>query len=694
MCSFKERIVAEYDAKNIRNVIILSHSSAGKTSVTEHLLSEGGAIPKPGSVDQGNTVSDYNKDEIERKISIDSSMSHFTHNGVKVNVIDTPGYADFVGEVISGLVAVEGAVLLVNAVNGVETGTNQAFKFIQNRGIPVIIFINKMDKEQADFIKCVDALQNKFGKKCIVIGYPIGKESSFEGVANLLTKEGIDSLVGQDKERVRKMSEMLVEGVAESDDALLEKYLEKGELSQEEIKGAFKKGVIEGKIIPIIAGSATTHLGIKELLNAIINYLPSPADAPAKEGVNLNDNSAVKIEPKKDAPFSTQVFKTISDPYVGRITIFKIFSGSLNSNATLYNTTKRAKEKIGQLSIMEGKQLKPVDSLGAGDIGCVTKLKETLTGDSFSDEKNPIRFPDINVPEPAMSFSIKPKTRSDEDKISAAIHKLTAEDLVFKAEREPQTKELIVSGMGDLHLNIMINRLKDRFGVQVDIGMPKVAYKETIMAKGDSQYRHKKQTGGAGQFAEVWMRIEPLPRESGFEFVNEIVGGAIPAAFIVSCEKGIKAAMQSGVLAGYPIVDVRAIVYDGKTHPVDSKDIAFQIAARSAFKEACQKAKPALLEPIMDVEFVVPEEYMGSITGSLNSRRGRILGMEPGEGIQIVKTKVPLEEMYKYVNELKSITAGRGTYTMKFSHYEQVPSNIAQTIIQKAKQAKGEGTEE
>lgn len=685
--------MAGYDAKSIRNVILLGHQSAGKTALAEHLLSEAGAIPKPGDIDQGNTASDYNKDEIERKISINSALLHFTRDGIKVNLVDTPGYADFIGEVISGLAAVEGAVLLVNAVNGIETGTNQALKFIQSRKIPLVIFINKMDKEHADFAKCVDALQNKFGKKCIVIGYPIGQESSFKGIANLLTKEGIDSLEGEDKEKVQKMSEMLIEGVAESDDALLEKYLDKGELSQEEVKGTFKKGVLEGKIIPIITGSATSHIGIKELLNTIINCLPSPVDVSAKEAVNPKDNSAIKVEPKKDAPFSAQVFKTISDLFAGQITIFKIFSGAISSNSTFYNVAKGMREKIGQLQILEGKNLKPVDTLNAGDIGCVTKLKGTATGDSLGDEKNPIAYQEIKAPEPVISFSVKPKTRHDEDKISDALHKLTAEDVAFKATRDAQTKELIISGMGDLHLKIMINRLKERFGVQVDIGTPKVAYRETILAKGDAQYRHKKQSGGAGQFAEVWLRVEPLPRGDGFDFVDDIVGGAIPAQFVMSCEKGIKSAMDTGFLAGYPVVDVRAAVYDGKTHPVDSKDIAFQIAARKAFKEACSKAKPILLEPIMEVEFIVPEEHMGGVTGSLNSRRGRILGMEPGDNVQTVKAKVPLEEMYKYANELKSITAGKGTYTMKFSHYEPVPSNITQNIIAKVKQAKEEGSE-
>ncbi|MCK4463740.1 MAG: elongation factor G, partial [Candidatus Omnitrophica bacterium] len=380
------------------------------------------------------------------------------------------------------------------------------------------------------------------------------------------------------------------------------------------------------------------------------------------------------------------------DPYLGQISVMRVFSGTLSSNTNVFNVSKNTREKLGQLFYLNGKKETHTDRVHAGDVVCVVKLKSTLTGNSLTDEKNQVKFDDINFPEPAISFSIKPKTRSDEDKISNALHKLTAEDNTFTIKRDAQTREMIASGMGDLHLVIMINRLRKRFGVQVDIGTPKVAYKETITAQGSSQYKHKKQSGGAGQFAEVWMRIEPLPKGTGFEFVDEVVGGAIPAAFIVSCEKGIKAAMESGVLAGFPVVDVRAIVYDGKTHPVYSKDIAFQIAARSAFKEASQKAKPVILEPIMDVDVIVPDEYMGDITGSLNQRRGRIMGMEPGDGIQTIKAKVPLEEIYKYVNELKSITAGRGEYNMRFSHYEVVPSNIVQTIIANAQKAKEEAT--
>ncbi|MFA5256430.1 MAG: elongation factor G, partial [Candidatus Omnitrophota bacterium] len=398
------------------------------------------------------------------------------------------------------------------------------------------------------------------------------------------------------------------------------------------------------------------------------------------------------VDPNK--PFAALVFKTLSDPFLGQISMFKVFSGKLQSNGGFYNVNKGVREKIGQIFTMMGKSQIPMSLVQAGDIACVAKLKDTRTGDSITDDKNPLKFDDIKFPEPAVSFSLKPRTRADEDKISNAIHKIMAEDPTFRVTRDEQTKEMIVSGMGDMHINMMINRMKMRYGVQVELGTPKVAYKETILGKGDAQYRHKKQTGGAGQFAEVWMRIEPLQRGDGFQFVDEVVGGAIPRQFVVSCEKGIRSALNSGSLAGFPVVDVKAIVYDGKTHPVDSKDIAFQTAARHAFKESMLKAKPVILEPIMDVDVTVPDEVMGDITGSLNSRRGRIMGMEPGEGSQTVKAKVPLEEMYKYVNELKSITGGRGTYTMSFSHYEVVPSNLAQSIIEKAKLSRKEETED
>lgn len=680
--------MAIYGPKNIRNIILMAHSGAGKTSFGEGLLYNAGAVSSMGSIDSGTTISDYNDDERQRKSSINFSILTFPFQDVKINLIDTPGYAEFIGEVMGALVAVESAILLIDATSGIEIGTEQFWKLAKDWKLPTTIFINKMDSEHADFQKCLEAIKKKFGRSAAAISYPIGKGSNFSGVIDLLTKEGLDKAQEHEKKEAEKLSSELVESVAEQDDALLEKYLEGKQLSSDEVKGSLRRSILERKIIPVLAGSATHNLGLKEALIAILEYLPQAAERPPVAATDGSTDEELELGIATDLPFSAQVFKTIFDPYVGQISVIKIFSGKLSPNSDFLNVTKSSKERVGQLFMLNGKSQTQISEAFAGDIVALLKLKVTQTNDSLSSEKRPLKFQDIIFPEPAISFSIKPKTRSDEDKISGALHRLTAEDCTFKATREQQTRELIVSGMGDLHINLMVNRMKSRFGVEVDMGTPKVAYKEAITAKGESQYRHKKQTGGAGQFAEVWMRVEPLARGGGFEFVDEVVGGAIPKSFIISCEKGVRAAMQSGALAGFPIIDVRAVVYDGKTHPVDSKDIAFQIAARQGFKEACLKAKPVILEPIMDVGVTVPDEFMGDITGSLNSRRGKIMGVEPGEGFQTVKAKVPLEEMYKYVNELKSITGGRGSYAMTFSHYEIVPSNLAQQIIEKAKRSK------
>jgi len=682
------------ESKDIRNVIVLGHSGSGKTTLVEHLLFAGGGVTKAGSVDKGDTVSDYNEDEIERKISINSSISHIISNNTKINLIDTPGFNDFIGEVIGGLRAADAAIVVVNGVSGVEVGTERYFKMAKNAGIPIALFVNRLDKELSDFSRTFDQCVKKFGKHCVAVTYPIGSTASLTGVADLLMKENFDKLDGAGKDEAQTMMESLTEDVAEVDDTLLEKFLEKGDLEQGEKTKAFKKAFLGGNIIPVFAGAASADIGVNSLLTSIVRSFPSPLDCKPVEAANLGTKEDVTLECNPTAPFAGQVFKTISDPYIGQISIMKVFSGTVASNAGGYNTVRSEKEKLGQIVLLNGKKDSPVDMLKAGDIGCITKLKNTHTGDTLCDEKHPVLFKPIDFPEPAISFSIKPKTRSDEDKISTALHKLTAEDNVFKINRDPQTREMIASGMGDLHLNIMVHRLRTRFGVQVDIGTPKVAYKETITSHADAQYRHKKQSGGAGQFGEVWLKVDPLSRGQGFEFVDDVVGGAIPGPFVVSCEKGIRASLDTGILAGFPIVDVKATVYDGKTHPVDSKDIAFQIAARHAFKDACQKARPVILEPIMDVDILVPDEYMGDVTGSLNQRRGRIMGMEPGEGAETIKAQVPLDEMYKYVNELKSITAGRGTYTMRFNHYEVVPSNIAQVIIANAAKHKQEEKEE
>lgn len=666
--------------KDIRNVVFLSHSSEGKTTLVENLLFRAGAIAKAGSVDEKNTVSDFNEDEKERKCSINLSVSFYEKDGVKVNMLDAPGYLDYVGDAIAGISAADAFILLIDAVGGIKVGTTKFWKIVREKNLPGLIVINKMDKENADFSKVMEDVTKRFGKHCVPLYYPIVSGGAFSGLENLLTREGIDKLSGDEKSRAEALSSSLTEGVAESDDALLEKYLETGTLSLEEEAKALRAGIDAAKIIPVVPAAVYKGIGVSEIMGIIKDYLPSPLDEPVPEAQTL-DGKEISVEPKADDAFSAQVFKTISDPYAGQISIMRVRSGKVSTNQTVKNTSKEGAEKLGQLVFLKGKDQVPADLVVAGDIVAAAKLKNTATNDTLAEDKRPLKFRDINFPEPAVSFSIKPKTKADEDKISNVLHKLTAEDPAFLITRDEQTHEMIVSGMGELHIRTMIGRMKNRYGVDVEMGTPKIAYKETIAANGDAQYRHKKQSGGAGQFAEVWLKVSPVERGEGFKFIDEVVGGAIPRPFIASCEKGIKNAMKEGFLAGYPVVDVAATVYDGKTHPVDSKDIAFQIAASHAFKEACHKAKPVLLEPIMNVEITVPEENMGDVTGSLNTRRGRVLGMESETGQQLVKAQVPLEEMYKYANELKSLTGGKATYSMTFSHYEIVPSNIAQKVI-------------
>ena len=678
------------DTKDVRNIVLISHSGAGKTTLVENMLYKGRSISRKGSISEGTTVSDYSDDEKSRKTSIDLSVSFYEKDGIKVNLLDAPGYLDYVGEVVAGVSAADAFILVVDAQAGIEVGTVKFWKLVQSKNLPGAIVINKMDKHNADFTKVLESIRERFGKQCVALCYPNGKGEAFTGFANLLTKVGLDSLHGDDKDKADVLSNEMTESVSESDDALLEKYLEEGDLSTNELKAAFRKGVVSGKVIPVIPVCCEKEIGVEQLMTIVKDYFPSPLDRPYEVAEKIQDGEdiTVGIEPKADASFSAKVFKTISDPYAGQITILKIKSGTAINNQSVKNVSHDDSEKFGQLFYLKGKEQVHVDVATAGDIVAISKLKHTHTGDSLSDEKNPIKFKPINFPEPAISFSLHPKSRSDEDKISGVLEKLAAEDPTFISVLDAQTHELVISGMGELHLKTMISRMKDRYGVDVEIGTPKVAYRETILGKGESKYRHKKQSGGAGQFAEVWMRIEPLSRGEGFLFVDEVVGGAIPKQLVGSCEKGVKNALKAGTVAGYPVTDVKVIVYDGKTHPVDSKDIAFQIAAAHAFKESCHQANPCLLEPIMNVELTVPEENMGDIAGSLSSRRGRVQGMSPEGNVQIVKAQIPLEEMYKYAKELKSLTQGRATYHMSFSHYEIVPSNIAQKISEESKKEK------
>jgi len=638
------------ELKNKRSVILLGHAQSGKTTLSESMLYLCHSTSRKGKVEDGTTLSDYSFDEIERKNSINLSLLYCDYKGYRIQILDTPGYADFFGEVVSGIRAVDSGIIVVDASSGVEVGTERAWQVLEENNLPCLIFINKTDKPDTDSQKTLGDIQDVLSKKALVIG---------------------------------AMDEpALVEAVAESDDKLLEKYLENGTLSPDEVKVGLTQAVIRRKVFPVVSGSAAQDKGIQELLDAITKYLPDPCERTRPKVFDpASPDKEKELTLSNEAPFSAFVFKNISDPYVGQLTLLRVFSGSLASNTGFYNVNKKTKERIGQIYILQGKEQKPVDSASCGDIAAIAKLKETTISDSLSSDKEQFLYPATVFPEPAISASVKPKSREDEEKISGALHKLAAEDPTFKVHHDPQTKELIISGLGDLHLDIMVGRMKKRFNVAVDLGTPKVSYKETITKSTKVQGKFKRQSGGRGQYGDVWIEVQPLERSKGFEFVDKIFGGAIPRNFIPSAEKGIRQACVEGAVAGYPIEDIRVILYDGSYHEVDSSDMAFQIAGAMALRKAVAEAGPALLEPIMDVEITIPEEFLGAISGDVNSRRGRIMGMEVKGRLQVVKAQVPLSEMFKYANDLRSMTGGRGMYTMRFSHYEEVPHKIASGII-------------
>jgi elongation factor G len=638
------------NAKDKRNFILLGHAQSGKTTLAESMLYFCKATTRKGKIEDGTTVSDYSFDEIERKNSINLSLLFCDYQGKRLQIVDTPGYADFGGEVIAGLRAVDSAILVVDALSSVQVGTEKAWQFLEEEGLPCMVFINKTDKEGADVNRVLADLKSSLSKNCIIV-------------------ESLED-------------PLLMEAIAESDDSLLEKYLSVLRLSVDEIKNGLSQAVIKRKLFPVIVGSAAADKGIRDLLDDIVQYLPDPTQrAPVKFKDPAKPEESKEAALKEDAPFSAFVFKNISDPYVGQLSLLRIFSGAIASNTGFYNVNKKVKERIGQIHILQGKEQRNIESASCGDIIALAKLKDTMLSDSVSTEKDQFLFEPLIFPEAAISASVRPKSREDEEKISDALHKLAAEDPTFKVTHDPQTKELIISGLGDLHLAIMVGRLKKRFNVSVDLGTPKVSYKETITKSLKVQGKFKRQSGGRGQYGDCWIEVSPLPRGSGLEFVDKIFGGAIPRNFIPSVEKGVRQAASGGAVAGYPIEDVRVTLVDGSYHEVDSSDMAFQIAGAMALRKAIMDAGPVLLEPIMDVEISIPEEFLGAISGDINSRRGRVMGMEIKGKQQIVKAQVPLSEMFKYANDLRSITAGRGVYIMHFSHYEEVPHKVSAPII-------------
>ena len=657
------------DTGKKRTFLLCGHAQSGKTSLAESVLFKCKATSRLGSVTDDTSISDYETDEKDRKSSINLAVLNCNYKGNNLQFIDLPGYLDFIGEAITGSRAVDFAVIVVDAVDGVGVGTEKVWDILRRENIPCLFFINKLDKEDTDYKKTLDDIKKSLTKKAVSLAVIEGNNS-----INIL----------HNKDKGSGLYANVVEAVAESDDALCEKYLDTGSLSEEEIFSALKKGIINSQVFPVIGGISLKDVGIDFLLDVMVEIMPSVADSLPRKAKDASGNE-VMVEPKLDAPFSAQVFKTVIDPFVGQLTIFRVFSGKLSSNSEFYNVNREHKEKFGQLYQLQGKQQNAVDGVCAGDIAAVAKLKDTQTQDTLAESSRKLEFEPLEFPSPAYSASVKPKTRQDEDRISQALARLTSEDPTCKVSRDAQTKELIISGMGELHIHVIIERMKSKYHANVELGTPKVPYFETLKKEIEVSHKYKKQTGGRGQYGDVSLKVEPLERGKNFEFVNKIVGGAIPRNFIPSVEKGIRKAMATGFLAGFPINDIRVTLFDGSYHPVDSSDMAFQIAASMALKKAFEQAGSVLLEPVMDVEIVVPEEFMGQITGDVNSRRGKVMGMESKGKNGAVKAQVPLAEMFKYTSDLRSVTAGRGNYSMSFSHYEIVPGRITQGVIDKAK---------
>jgi len=675
----------QYGIDSIRNLCLLSHAGAGKTSLAEAILFTAKATSRLGKVDDGGTTSDYDPDEVKRQISLNLTMLPAEWQETKINLIDTPGYADFVGEVRAALRVSEGAVITICAASGVEVGTEQVWAYCQEASLPRLIFINKMDRENADFYRTVGEIQARFGPRCVPLYLPIGAQSDFQGIVDLLAMKAYTGSPAKEAEipaamqdKVNSFREKLVEAAAEVDDALIEKYLGGEELSLEELSRGLRQGTVSGRVIPILAGSALQNVGVISLLDAIRSYLPSPQE---REVVIVSDSTEQKVTPSETAPLAALVFKTSADPYVGKLTYLRVYNGAIDSNSQVWNANRNEAERIGQLLLVRGKTQEPVSQLKAGDIGAVAKLGVTGTGDTLSGRDKPQKIAPVVFPEPIFSQAVHPKTKADVDKLGTALSRLVEEDLTLRVRKEPDTGETILSGIGETQLEVAAERMLRKFGVKVELDTPSVPYKETITASAKAEYKHKKQTGGHGQYGHVCLAVEPLERGSGHEFVDKIVGGAIPKNYIPAVEKGVNEAIHEGVLAGYPVVDIKMIAYDGSFHPVDSSDICFKIAGAGALKRGLAEAQPIILEPIMNIKVTVPDEFTGDIIGDLNTKRAHVLGMNPQDGANVIEAMVPQAEIMRYAIDLKSLTQGRASYKVSFSHYEEAPPNVTQKII-------------
>ncbi len=679
----------QYTTEQIRNVVLLSHSGAGKTSLSEAMLYSAGAITRLGKVDQGNTTSDFDPDEVKRKISIYLSLVPCEWQGLKLNIIDAPGYADFIGEIKAAMRVADGAVFVVCATSGVEVGTELTWSYVDERegqGFPRLVFINKIERENADFFKVLGELHTHFGKKCLPVALPIGEQDKFQGVVDLVAMkayvQGKESDIPESlKAQAEEYREKLVEAVAETDDSLISKYLDGEGLTEEEVRNGLRASTINGSIVPVLVGSAHENAGTSLMMDAICGYLPSPKDLGPIAAANTRSKQEEQLEADPAGPLAALVFRTSADPYVGKLTYFRVYSGTLHSDSVAWNANRDTQERIGQIYMMRGKNQEPIADVIAGDIGVVAKLSATVTGDTLCSKERPLTVAAIQFPHPCMSVAVRPKTKADMDKLGSSLTRIAEEDPSLRVSRDPDTLETILSGLGETQLEVAVEKMQRKFGVEVIIETPKVPYRETITVATRAEYKHKKQTGGHGQYGHVLLKLEPLPRGTGFEFADAVVGGVVPKNYIPAVEKGVMEAIHEGALARYPVSDVRVTLYDGSYHAVDSSDMSFKIAGAYAMRKGFAEGSPVLLEPIVKMKITVPDSYTGDIMGDLNGKRAKVLGMNPQHGWNVIEAYAPLAEVQRYAIDLRAMTQGRGIFETEYSHYEEVPAHVAQRII-------------
>lgn len=680
-----------FSTDHIRNVGLFGHGGHGKTTLAEAMLYKSGAVSRVGRVDDGTSVSDYDPEETRRHISVQLSLLPLEWHGLKINVIDTPGYADFLGEVVAGMHVADSAIVVFEAVSGVEVGAERAWTYAAQRGLPRLVVIGKMDRENADFDRALEHVRGRFGNRIVPIQLPIGSQDKFRGIVDLVTMR---AYIGPDnteedipadlRDAAEAARETLIEAAAEGDDDLLNKYLEGNSLTDDEIRRGLREGTLHGSVFPVLCTAALANTAVQPILDAIEHFLPSPLDLPAISVQDENEQ-ARELRPNDNGPLAALIFKSTADPYVGKLSFFRVYSGVLHSDSHVWNTTRGREERIGQLFVVRGKSEEPTTQLGPGDLGAVAKLQHAGVGDTLSSREHPLKLEPIHFPEPMYTMAIQPKTKADLDKLSTALARLVEEDPTIRVHKDPDTGETLVEGIGESHIDIAAERMHRKFGVEVTLSQPRVPFKETVHGTSKAEYKHKKQTGGHGQYGHVFLEIEPLARGSGFEFAERVVGGAVPKNYIPAVEKGVRESLAEGVLAGYPVVDVKVTLFDGSYHPVDSSEMAFKIAASQAFRKAIEQAQPVLLEPLVDLTVTVPEQYVGDVMGDLNTRRAHVHGMFPQDDKSVIEAQVPVAELQRYATELRSLTQGRGTYSVKFSQYEEVPSHVAQMIAAAAK---------